>query len=179
MEMTIGLVIVLILAFVIIRFATKILFKILGFLLVVVAVAVVMYYLSIGPFKNDRTDIFKLEDRYCSEDGDVDICECIIEKTMTDMNNRFTEAERLELRENRAKALYAFVRVMEANKEECTKCLEDRGVEEKYGEFLAELAEVAPEHIENLKEKSSEILEQLYEKYEEIKDEKDDVDSKF
>ena len=85
MDLTLGVIICVVLGIILLRFAVKVMFKILGFVLILLAVLAFMYLYSWGPFEKNITSIHALEAKYCEEDGDPDICECIVSKLKLDV----------------------------------------------------------------------------------------------
>ena len=179
MELTIGLTIVVILAVILMWFATKIIMKLLGFALVIVAILGVMYYFSWGPFEHHHIKVLDLNAAYCDEEGDEDICQCIIVPIMTDLEQRFDYNEMLELSKNEPKAFYAFMRSMEVTKPQSMDCLERRSAEEKYDEFLLELVPVKDETLKDLTEKASRWKDKLKKEYETLKEDKEEIDDRY
>ncbi len=83
----------IILVFFVLRFAKKIVVKLIGFLLISATVVGLMYYKSWGPFEHNIAELSHLQDKYCISNADEDICECIVQPIESDMNQRFTTDE--------------------------------------------------------------------------------------
>ena len=84
MNLSIGGMLILVVGLLLLWAASKILLKLLGFLLLVGAVLALMYYYSIGPFQSVPLDLDRLDQAYCGPDGDQDICTvpvCIQQKS--------------------------------------------------------------------------------------------------
>ncbi|MFT5725326.1 MAG: hypothetical protein ACI9JN_002451 [Bacteroidia bacterium] len=67
MNITIGSIVTLIIAGLLIRFATKYLMKLVGWVLIIGLGVYAMYHFGIGPFEKNPISIQTWEDRYCND----------------------------------------------------------------------------------------------------------------
>jgi hypothetical protein len=161
------------------KFATRIAAKILGFFVVIALVFGFMYYESIGPFKENMADIAHLKGKYCEEERDASICDCIIGNAEKDMRNRFTKDELDSLAVQRIKAAYVLNKSLNATKEEALLCLAAKGEEEKYKVFLQDFVPIENEYLDLIGEKAKQASEKIRDEYQSFKDNKGTIDSKY
>ena len=108
MNISITTIVVFILIGVFIQFATKFIFKLIGWVIVLLGGVYVLYHFGIGPFAKNPVNVVDLQTKYCVEEVDEDICDCVITPIRNDMNNRFSKEELSELEDKRGEALYVF-----------------------------------------------------------------------
>lgn len=179
MEWTITAVIAVIIGLILLKFATKLIMKLVGFMICIIAVIGFMYLFSWGPFKKNITQISTLEAKYCQTDRDDDICECIVAKLKLDMMQRFTSAELDEITEDKLKSFRVLTKSMEATKEESLQCLALRGEEQKYKQFLLDFANLSNEDIDYIKIKGKEIGEWIKDKADSVGSSLEEIDKRY
>ena len=72
MSTSVILIVVIVFAVLVLRFAKKILFRFFGVLIIGGVILGYMYKESLGPFEDNVADIGLLEQKYCEEDGDAE-----------------------------------------------------------------------------------------------------------
>lgn len=178
--MTLGVIIAIVVGLILLRFATKIIAKLIGLLLCVVAVIGIMYIYSWGPFSKNLTAISTLEEKYCEEEGgDKDICECVVAKIKLDVLQRFSNEEIKAIEEDKIKSFRVLTKSMEATKEESIACLTLRGEEDKYQRFLLDFAQLSEEDIDFIKDKGKEIGDWIKDKADSIGESLEDIDDRY
>mgnify|MGYP001065727377 CR=1 FL=1 len=161
------------------KFATRIALKLLGFAAVVAAIFGFLYYKSIGPFKENIADIAHLKVKYCEDERDEAICDCIIGAAEKDMKRRFTDEELDSLAVQRIKAVYVLKKSLNATKEEALMCLASRGEEAKYKTFLQDFVPIENEYLDLIGEKAKQASQKLKDEYSSFKDNKESIDTKY
>lgn len=179
MNLSIGAIVVLILAIVLIVFASRIIVKLAGFLFAVLAVLGVMYYFSWGPFEEEAIDVWHLDSKYCLEEVDHDICECIIEPIHDDIHGRFSAEELAALKEDKVKSLYVFKKSLDASKERSMQCLSERQAQAKYKEFLEDLLPVNSELMHEVNAQTKKWWGKLKKGVEDFREDKEEIDDKY
>jgi hypothetical protein len=162
-----------------IKFATKIIAKILGLVALVIVVVGFMYSKGIGPFKETSADLKALTAKYCSDPEEAAICDCIIKNAEVDMRKRFTEAEMDTMSRERIRAAYVLKRSLDATKAEAMECLTKRGMENKYKQFTNDFIPIENEYLEAIGNKTKEWGEKLKQEAESFLLNKNDIDSRY
>ena len=162
-----------------IKFATRMAIKILGFAAIIAAVLGYLYYNSIGPFKQNIADISLLKTKYCEEEKDEAICDCIIGIAKKDMNKRFSKQELDSLKVQRIKAVYILKKSLNATKEDALLCLASRGEEYKYKTFLQDFVPIENEYLDFIEEKAKAASQSLKDEYSSFKENKKTIDTKY
>jgi hypothetical protein len=140
MNTTLISIIVFLLLFAIMRMVSSLLWKILGMLLVLLAAALIMYTLAIGPFEKNPLDTAQMKEKYCEKSAsEPHICDCIVHPLEKDLEKRFTEEERKELHQNRLEWAYVVNKSLDAIKPESLSCLKIREAEDEWQAFINEL----------------------------------------
>ncbi|MFY0643134.1 MAG: hypothetical protein JXR19_01560 [Bacteroidia bacterium] len=163
----------------IIRLLTKVVFKILAFVLVLAVVVGLLYYFSIGPFKAEHLTIEGMEEKYCGEEGDEDICDCVVIMLYSDLENRFSEEELSQMKSDKAKMSYVLIKSLAASKEKSLECLRTRNAEDKYNEFYRDMVPIANKDLKNIREKAGEIKDRLSQGVDSLKKGFEDIDDRY
>jgi glycerol uptake facilitator-like aquaporin len=179
MNGTLTIAVVAIGALLILKFAKKIFSKIVGVVVIGGGVLFFMYKYSMGPFKNNVADISALQEKYCSPQGDQDICECIITPLRNDIEGRFSAGERDSLRQQKIKAAYVLQKSLRATKEAALACLALKSETDKYSVFIKDLVPVENKYLDVVGNKARDLGEKLKEEVSNFKNNKDDIDGKY
>lgn len=179
MDMSITLIVVVVVAFFLLKFAKQIVSKLLGVVLIVGLVLGYMYKNSLGPFQENVADVEVLMEKYCGEDGDEDICDCILKPAEADLNSRFTAAERDTLKSQKIKAAYVLQKSLKATKEQSLVCLASKGATEKYKVFIQDFIPIENKYLNLAEEKVKDLGEKLKNEVESFKDDKKGIDDKY
>jgi len=83
-----------------------------------------LYLKKIGPFNSESFDMTQIKQNYCSEDGDDDVCECIVQMAEEQLTTSY-QNDNLGVQK-------AFIK--SAN--QSIECLKKRNAEEKYVQFI-------------------------------------------
>jgi hypothetical protein len=157
------------------RFSKKIITKLISLVIFLVVAFTAAYLLGLGPFKPNFTDVFSIEEKYCeSKDKDQDICDCIAIPMRHVITSKFSREEIEDMKNDKVKSAYVFVKTINVIKDESQDCLESKGREDAWKEFTADLFpfKIGLDDINLMKEK-------VTDKFEKRKDEKDSIDLKF
>ena len=179
MNMSITLIAIIAAALLILKFAKRILTKLIGVVLISAVIVGYMYTSSIGPFEKNVADISQLEKKYCQSDGDEDICDCILKPALQDMTNRFTTAEIDSLAVQKIKAAYILQKSLQATKEGALLCLAAKGTTEKYKVFLQDLIPIENNYLDSLGKKARDLGDKIKAEVNLFQDNKEDIDSKY
>lgn len=172
----IGAIIVVIIA---LKFAKQIASKIIGFVVVVGLVVGVMYYKSWGPFEHNVAEMAHLQEKYCGENGDADICDCILTPIKEDMSQRFTQEELDSLSTQRIRAAYVLKKSMQQTKVQAATCLEKRGATSKYKKFVQDFIPIENQYLDMAENKVDELKGKLKDEMTSFKDNKKSIDEKY
>lgn len=162
-----------------IKFTTKLILKVLGFVVLVAVVIGAMYAKGIGPFKDTQVGLDALTEKYCGNPEEEAICECILQKAERDMRNRFTEDELDSLQADRIRAAYVLKRSLDATKNPAMQCLETKGMEHKYQQFINDFIPIENEHLNVVGDKAKEWSEKLKQEAQDLLLNKDNIDSRY
>lgn len=179
MDMSITLLAVIVVAVVLLKFAKQIVSKLLGVLLISALIVGYMYKNSLGPFKKNLADMNHLEEKYCLDDKDTDICECILKPAQKDMLKRFTPAEIDSLKTEKIKAAYILQKSLTATKEQALTCLATKGSTEKYKEFLQDFVPIESSYLDIVSQKARDLGDMLKEEVANFQEDKEEIDSKY
>ena len=106
--------------------ATKFILRLVVLLCVIAIGFGYLYFNKIGPFNSESLDMSLIKNNYCSDDGDDDVCECIVqmaeEQLMTSYQNDILGVQK------------AFIK----SAKQSIECLKKRNAEEKYVQFIQE-----------------------------------------
>jgi hypothetical protein len=181
MGISLSAIVTLIILAILLKFATRIALKVLGFVLIVGLVVGFMYYNSMGPFKGGEADILELREQYCGNTpkADADICDCIVRLAEADLEMRFTKSELDSLRQDKLKSIYILEKSLKATKVEAIACLTARNSEDKYKAFLQDFIPIENEYLDKIQEGAQGIKEKLQEEYDSFINEKEELDEKY
>lgn len=179
MNFSITTIVVFILIGIFIQFATKFIFKLLGWAIVLLGGVYALYHFGIGPFAKNPVNVVDLQTKYCVEEVDEDVCDCIITPIRNDMNTRFSKEELSELDNKRGEALYVFQKSFSAVKPEVTACLAKREAESKLDEFLKDLLPVNRGVIDGVESFTQWAKESAEETIDEWTSSKESIDKKY
>lgn len=179
MSSSVALIVVLIVAFLVLRFTKKILSRAFGVLIIGGVILGYLYKESIGPFKDNVADISMLERRYCGESGDSDICDCILQPVRNDMASRFSSLELDSLQVDKLQAVYVLQKSLRATKVAAMSCLADKGASEKYTLFLQDFVPIQNMYLNMAGEKAKELGDLLKDEVSNLRDNKENIDRKY
>ncbi|MBT8326931.1 MAG: hypothetical protein KJP21_04360 [Bacteroidia bacterium] len=179
MELTLTLVVVIVVAIIALKIASKLVSKFFAILVIAAIALGYMYYKSIGPFKQNVTDISNLKEKYCESNRDEDICDCIIEKAEKDMRKRFNSAEIDSLANQPIRGAYVLKKSLAETKEEALACLAAKGETDKYKVFIQDFIPIENEYLNIVGDKAKQLSQKLKEEYQSFKETKKDIDNKY
>ena len=112
---------------------------------------------KIGPFNHDDIKINSLKELYCNDNGDEDICNCIVE-----VIEKHTDSL-IEINPNDK---YILPKSIFNSYDESLTCLKLKNAESKYKEFLLEISNYEKITIpDSIKHKAHQVGEQILEKF--------------
>lgn len=140
-ENIIILIILVIVAFLIIRYMTKIILKIIGIL---VLLAVGAYFAlfwkgGLAGLSGDQFILYELEEKYCKNEKDIATCDCIIQPIKSDIEKKYNKADIEAMASNDAKSLLVLTTSLNKNRNEISQCLKSKKSPDKLKLFLDEL----------------------------------------
>ncbi|MDA8886411.1 hypothetical protein N9I68_02420 [Bacteroidia bacterium] len=142
-----------------------------------------MYYKGLGPFTENVADIQHLEDKYCGDNGDSDICDCILKPAQADMKNRFSKSEIAELGDQKIRAAYVLKKSLGASKESAITCLTSKlgveGAQNRYKVFLQDFVPIENKYLDFAGEKARELGDKLKNEVKTFKENKKGIDDKY
>ena len=152
MNITITSIVVSVIAILILRFATSILLKLIGFLVIAGLVIFLMFHFGVGPFKQNPISIQTMEDKYCGQELQNNKCDCIVKNIVNDLNERWSKEELASAENNRTKMAYMVKKSFEAKKKDILSCLAARGAETELKEFTKDLFPIQNEFLDKIGE---------------------------
>ena len=179
MEFSLTVILIIIAAILLLKVVKNIFSKLFGVLLIVGVVLGFMYYKGYGPFNHNVTDLSFLENKYCENDGDPDICECILKPARQDMANRFSKNELDSLAVQKIRAAYVLQKSLSATKEEALVCLASKGATDKYKVFLQDLVPIDNKYLDMIGDKARSLTDQLKGELNQLKEDKEGIDDKY
>jgi hypothetical protein len=178
--MNIGIIIAIAVGFALIKFATGLIFKVLGFLALLFAAILFLYQMEIWPFEKNLATIKILELRYCDGNEEDKIkCDCIVQPLKLDINKRFNREELEALNANRIKTAYILKKSLDAKELEIKACLASKGKEHLFAEFKRELIAQESDLLKKFGNWLEKGKENLSESVNELKEYKEDIDTKY
>ena len=179
MNSTIASILAIVVAGILIRFATKFLIKLLGWLLLLVVGIYGMYHYGIGPFKQNPISLDTLEATYCDNPKEEIKCTCIIQIIKADLQNRFTDDEINDIQADRAQLLYVMQRSFSKVKPEIESCLGSKNAEEEFTEFTNDLIPIDNEILKRLAQLKEDLTNGTESHLDELSSKKKELDEKF
>ncbi|PCJ67207.1 MAG: hypothetical protein COA58_02500 [Bacteroidetes bacterium] len=179
MELSLSVILVIVGAFILLKYARKLVSKIIGVVGITAGILGFMYYKSIGPFKNNVADISHLEEKYCGSDGDRDICDCILKPAKQDIASRFSSKEIDNLSNEKIKAVYVLQKSLAATKEQALACLTLKGESKKYKVFLQDFIPIENRYLDLAGEKIKDLGEKVRKEVHTFNENKEDIDNKY
>ncbi|MFT5512511.1 MAG: hypothetical protein ACI8SE_000909 [Bacteroidia bacterium] len=179
MNITIGSLITLVVAGLLIRFATKFLLKLVGWVLIIGLGIYALYHFGVGPFEQNPISIQTWESKYCDNQEDMVTCDCIVNPIKNDLESRFTVDELLEIEKDRAQLLYVVQRSFTAVKPQIQRCLGNANAENALENFKNDLIPVDNDVLEEIKRLADSIKEGAQNQLDEFTSKKESLDSKY
>lgn len=124
------LILLLVIAFVLIKFTSKIIFKIIAFALLIPIVGILMYLFNLGPFAYNYFAKDSLSNKFC-EGENMELlknktCNCIVKPYQNILENKFKSEELLEIEKNNYQSAYIFLKVWPLLEKELESCCENK-----------------------------------------------------
>lgn len=162
-----------------IRFATRLIIRLIGLAVLVLSVVFLLFYFEIGPFEQNPISIDSLKSTYCVDEVNPAKCECIVRPIEVDMANRWTPTELDYLKQHGTQMAYAVTRSFEAVRDQIEGCLKDRGEEEALDEVLQELIPVNQKWLNKLGEWKDDLAQKADSALDSAQSKKDWVDEHY
>jgi hypothetical protein len=117
--------IILSVAYLLMRFTKGLLFKIIGVVVMAIAVILLAYLLGLGPFKKNVLSRSYIDDTFCASEQTEDkaVCECIVQPYRLILNRYFSEEELDEMEKSHYECTYVFVKLYDqiiADAQQCS-----------------------------------------------------------
>lgn len=132
--------VVIVLAVIIIRFVTKILAKIVAFLIMTAVILYALFYWDGGiiALGNEDFMLYELEKKYCEEKKDTVKCECLVRPLIDDIESRYSAEEIQKFRKNKIKSINIITGSFTENYESIRQCFKENKSEDSFRENLKE-----------------------------------------
>ncbi|MCB9262902.1 MAG: hypothetical protein H6607_11060 [Flavobacteriales bacterium] len=179
MHFTVGSLVAIALAFIIIKFATRLAMKVLGVAILLLVGVYAMYHFGVGPFKQNPIAIEVLEEKYCSNSEEKIKCDCIVTPIKKDLMSRFTRAELEEMEDDRLSMGYAFKKSFDASKPQIMDCLKKQNAEGQLKEFTTDLIPIENEVVDALGKLKNKVQDKIETSVEDFKSKKEGIDGKY
>lgn len=154
--------IVIVVAFLVIRFVTKVLAKVIAFLIVAAVVVYFLFYWDGGFISIGKKEfiLYELEEKYCSEDGDNIKCECMIKPLLEDIRSKYTEEEIKSIGKDNRETIKILRKSIQENREVIRECYQENKTNNSM-----------KENLEDFKDKRiKKLFEDILEEEEPVKD---------
>lgn len=160
MIMSLSLILIIslaILTFAVLWYVTKFFVRIFILLFVLIIGFSYLYINNIDPFNKELMEIDLLKDKYCDDNEDEDICDCIV---------RIIEIRADSISLNNSDKKFLIHKSIIDSYQQSMECLEKREVKTKYKKFLADISGInnwsLPDSLEfKTKEISNKLLENI------------------
>lgn len=120
----------LVLAYILIKFTSKIIFKIIAFALLLPIVGILMYLFNVGPFAYNYFAKDSLSTKFCNETSmellEKKACNCIVKPYLYILENKFNTEELQEIEKNNYQSAYIFLKVWPSLEKEIESCCENK-----------------------------------------------------
>ena len=179
MNITLGSIIVIVLAGIIIRSATKFIMKVLGWLLLILAIIYLAYHFGIGPFAQNPISIDTWEAKYCNDPMEEVKCNCIVYPIKNDLESRFTKDELDEIAQDRAELAYVIKKSFSEVKPQIIECLAKEDAEDELSNFMKDMIPVDNDILDELNDIKEEIGETIENGMDQLQERKDRLDRKY
>jgi len=127
------------LLFLTLRFVTKVAFKIILFFIVIAGVVGLLYFLQLGPFQKKSISMEKLHHQYC-KDSTSALCQCFVKVLEHDLLEKASKISTTDSSEKREMGqTLVSLKIMHRNRTKIKQCLQEKGKEHLYKEFIREL----------------------------------------
>lgn len=138
-------------------YVTKFFVKVFIFISILFVGLGYLYTNNIGPFKKESIDINLLKEKYCKENKDEDICDCIVSIIERDVDTISVDSSNDK---------FLIHKSIIDTYNESLECLEKRNVKSKYKIFLVDISGLSNWSLpDSLEFKSKEISNKLLEKF--------------
>lgn len=121
------LIILLVSTFLLIRFSVRIIYKFLGFILIIPALLLILYALNLGPFQTNYLSPEVMQNRFCNLNNeqslDSEVCSCIVMPYHELLQTLWSPEEVATLHQNKGQAAYVFVSLYPELKEQVLECV--------------------------------------------------------
>jgi hypothetical protein len=131
----------IVLLFLLIRFVTKILAKVLAVVLILAAAAYFLFIWNGGLLNMGSEEflLYELKDKYCMEENEAVKCECIIDLLLSDVQSRYTAEEIDEIRKSRMETMKVLKESVDLQKDQIELCLKNHDADITLDDFLEDL----------------------------------------
>jgi len=143
------LIVGIVVAFLILRFITKVLSKLLAFLIVVGGVVYLLFFwkgTGIVKLGNENFIVNELKTKYCDapKEGKNVKCDCIIKPIYDDIHSQYSDQQLMELKENKIKSIRIVYQSIKAHKDEIKDCLKEQKAEGEWDSFIKDVTNSGP-----------------------------------
>ena len=161
------------------KFAKQIFFKILFFLLLIAGSLFALYYFEVGPFNKNVAHISVIEQKYCQDESQNDICDCIVKPLSKDINQRFSEKEIEDMKEDRIMSAYVFQKSISKISNSSKDCLKQKDKEDLWSVFIKETLQLDNAVVQKIEELIEDGKTKVDEKIQESTEKKEALDNRY
>jgi hypothetical protein len=179
MNITIGSLVAIVIAGILIRFATKFLLKLLGWFILIALGIYALYHYGIGPFEQNPISIQTWEDKYCNNPEDKVTCDCIVYPIKNDLESRFTTSELAEIEKDRAQMLYVVQRSFVAVKPQIQRCLGNANADKALEDFKNDLIPIDNDVLEEIQQFAEDVKAGAQKQIDDMSNKKESLDEKY
>ena len=179
MNFSLATIVLTVIAFLVIKFATKLLYKLLGILVLAGVVIYLMFHFGLGPFKENPVSISTLESKYCQSKPERNKCDCIVNILKKDLKSRWTESELEEMEGQRSTMAYLLKKSFEVRNDEITACLAKRGAEEELREFNQNFVPIENDLLEEMTKLKDDISDRARNILDSLTSKKETIDERY
>lgn len=102
--------------------AGKMIFKVFGLILIIPVVLLTLYLFSMGPFKTNNLSREKINETYCENNADPEVCKCVVQPYLSLIAATYTEEELAEIETKNYESAYIAYKVIDKIKPEIFDC---------------------------------------------------------
>jgi hypothetical protein len=153
-----------------VKYAAKLVFKILGFIFFIIALFITLYMLNIGPWSDNILSRKSLEKKFCNSNADAQLCDCVVQPYVQILETKFLEDELREIENSNYESAYIYTKLYGELKSYVALCVGNAdSAESLLNTFQNELIPVgnyAKKALDMITDKASEMQHQTERKKE-------------
>ena len=150
-------VLAIVVGFIVIKFVAKVIFKLIGFVIILLLTLYMLFYWNGGllDLGNNHFMLYELEQKFCKTEK-KEICNCIIQPLIVDVEQQYRPDNIEEIKSNKMKSVKIILKSMHKNKLSIKECLKMNDADSLWGVFKKELL------LDNIGSDMKKLLDDLH-----------------